>query len=221
MTFCRIIGDTHGRVYDYQSYAIHNFKGPTIQVGDFGVGFAGPDWHDELANWQSNNPQHRFIRGNHDNLAKCKLMPGYIPDGLVENHTMFVGGAWSIDRAWRTEGVNWWADEECSYQQLEQLIDVYSIIKPKVMITHDCPTIAAVELFQKHGLLIGGSSAKLESTRTASAFQAMYEIHQPDYWFFGHWHHTAHTKIGNTHFQCIGELDYIDFDLEALEFKID
>jgi len=25
-------------------------------------------------------------------------------------------------------------------------------------------------------------------------------------------------KLGNTHFQCIGELDYIDFDLETLEF---
>ncbi len=219
--YTRIIGDIHGRVYDYQSYAIRDFKGPTIQVGDFGVGFAGPSWHDDLAKWQSNNPQHRFIRGNHDNLTKCKLMPGYIPDGLVENHTMFIGGAWSIDHAWRTEGVNWWADEECSYQQLEQLIEVYSIVKPKVMITHDCPTVAAVELFQKHGLLIGGSSAKLESTRTASAFQAMYEIHQPDYWFFGHWHYTTFAKIGNTYFQCIGELDYLDVDLNSLEVKID
>ena len=48
----------------------------------------------------------------------------------------------------------------------------------------------------------------------------IYKIHQPDYWFFGHWHHTTHLKLGNTHFQCIGELDYIDFDLENLEFAV-
>lgn len=219
--YTRLIGDIHGRIYDYQAYSIHSFDGPTIQVGDFGVGFAGPYWHENVASWQKDNPQHRFIRGNHDDPARCKTMPGYITDGRVEGHTMFIGGAWSIDHAWRTEGINWWKDEELSYGQFEQLIDIYSVVRPRVMITHDCPTLAAVELFQKRGLLIGGSSAKLENTRTASAFQTMYSIHQPAFWFFGHWHHTVHQKIGNTHFQCIGELDYIDFDLEALEFRID
>ena len=66
MTLTRIIGDIHGKLYDYQSYSIHDFKGPTIQVGDFGIGFAGQYWHDQLVEWQTANPQHRFIRGNHD-----------------------------------------------------------------------------------------------------------------------------------------------------------
>jgi hypothetical protein len=56
--------------------------------------------------------------------------------------------------------------------------------------------------------------------RTATALERMYKIHQPDYWFFGHWHFTKHLKLGNTHFQCIGELAYIDFDLENLEFAV-
>jgi hypothetical protein len=148
-------------------------------------------------------------------------MPGYIPDGRVEGHTMFVGGAWSIDHAWRTEGLTWWRDEECSIEQFNQMLDTYAIVRPRVMITHDCPTQAAIDIFQKRGLLWGGREAKLENTRTASALQAMFEIHQPDFWFFGHWHHTLHQKIHNTHFQCLGELDYIDFDLETLEFKND
>lgn len=219
--YTRIIGDIHGKIYDYQAYSIHDFTGPTIQVGDFGIGFAGTYWHDNVAAWQLANPKHRFIRGNHDDPSRCKTMPGYIRDGLVENDVMFVGGAWSIDRAWRTQGVSWWPDEECSIAQFNQLIETYAIARPRVMITHDCPTQAAHSIFLKRGLLLGGSTAKLETTRTASAFQAMYEIHQPDYWFFGHWHHTVHEKIGNTHFQCIGELDYIDFDLDTLEFKID
>jgi predicted phosphodiesterase len=216
--YTRIIGDTHGKLYDYQAHSIADFKGPSIQVGDFGIGFSSDYWHDNVAAWQEANPQHRFIRGNHDDPARCKAMPGYIADGTIENATMFIGGAWSIDRAWRTEGVSWWADEECSIEQFNQLIDTYSIMRPRVMITHDCPTEAAIEMFQKTGLLWGGTSVKLEKTRTASALQAMYEIHQPDFWFFGHWHISTHLKLGNTHFQCLGELDYIDFDLDSLEF---
>ena len=88
--YTRLVGDIHGKIYDYQMYSICDHNGPTIQVGDFGVGFAGDYWHDNVAAWQEANQHHRFIRGNHDNLAKCKLMPGYIPDGLVENHTMFI-----------------------------------------------------------------------------------------------------------------------------------
>lgn len=44
MTITRLIGDIHGKVNDYSVYAIDNFKGPTIQVGDFGVGFGQSDY---------------------------------------------------------------------------------------------------------------------------------------------------------------------------------
>jgi hypothetical protein len=221
MTLTRLIGDIHGMVNDYKAYAIDKFEGPTIQIGDFGIGFGQGDyWHESVDDFHTRGG-HRFIRGNHDDPAICKTMPGYIPDGRVEGHTMFVGGAWSIDHAWRTAGVNWWADEECSIEQFNQIIDTYAVVRPRVMITHDCPTQAAIDIFQRRGLLWGGSEAKLENTRTATALQAMFEIHQPDFWFFGHWHHTVHQKIGNTHFQCLGELDYIDFDLDTLEFNND
>jgi hypothetical protein len=229
--YTRIIGDIHGKVTDYKFYSLgigRTRSGKeisverSIQVGDFGMGFnKTPYWNDNMHQWFEANPGHRFIRGNHDDPAVCKTMPGYIPDGRVEGHTMFVGGAWSIDHAWRTEGLTWWRDEECSVEQFNQIIDTYAVVRPRVMITHDCPTQAAIDIFKNRGLLWGGRDAKLENTRTASALQAMFEIHQPDFWFFGHWHHTLHQKIGNTHFQCLGELDYIDFDLDTLEFNND
>ena len=221
--YARIIGDTHGRWEEYHalaSNAVNHGCERTIQVGDFGVGFAGPYWHERADEFHWDGT-HRFIRGNHDKPEQCKQMAGWIPDGRVENHTMFIGGAWSIDWARRTEGVSWWRDEECSIEQFNQMIDTYAIVRPRVMITHDCPTEAARELFLKRGLLWGGREAKLNSTRTATALQAMFEIHQPDFWFFGHFHHTVHQKIGNTHFQCLGELDYVDFDLDRLEFSLE
>lgn len=213
MKLTRIIGDIHGKIYDYKMFSIADFNGPSIQVGDFGIGFSSPYWHDELADWQKQNPHHRFIRGNHDDPDRCKTMPGFIADGKIENDVMFIGGAWSIDHAWRTEGVDWWAGEELSIIELDRLIDVYDTVRPRVMITHDAPTDVTYQMFVQSGLALGGTSAKKINTRTGQAFQAMFDIHQPDEWYFGHWHVTMQCKFGRTMFHCLGELDYVDVEL--------
>ena len=219
--YTRIVGDIHGMFNDYRAFALHGWDGPSIQIGDFGIGFGQSDyWLDTVKQHQSDKT-HRFIRGNHDNPAICKTMPGFIKDGTVEGHTMFIGGAWSIDNptappGWyrRTVDVNWWEDEECSAADFDLFLDIYATIKPRVMITHDFPREASHYMFFKTGLVKGIEYPN----RTGIALQRMFIIHQPDYWFAGHWHHTTHLKLGNTHFQCIGELDYVDFDLETLEF---
>lgn len=213
MTRTRIIGDIHGLIYDYQSYSIGDFEGPTIQVGDFGIGYHNDYWHDSIAAWQEAHPHHRFIRGNHDDPARCKTMPGYINDGTIKNDVMFIGGAWSIDGMGKTHGVGWWRDEECSIEQFNQFIDIYATMKPRVMITHDGPTNVTTEMFIQTGLAIGGVNARQIDTRTGTALQAMLDIHQPEEWYFGHWHHTMMYKYGRTMFHCIGILDYVDVDL--------
>jgi hypothetical protein len=69
MTLTRLIGDIHGMVYDYKAYAIDKFEGPTIQIGDFGIGFGqGDHWHESIDAYHVAGG-HRFIRGNHDNPA--------------------------------------------------------------------------------------------------------------------------------------------------------
>jgi hypothetical protein len=68
-------------------------------------------------------------------------------------------------------------------------------------------------MFVQTGLAIGGPNAKKINTRTGQALQAMFDAHQPDEWYFGHWHHTMQYKYGRTMFQCIGELDYTDVEL--------
>ena len=206
----RLIGDSHGLWNDYQT-VIHDCE-RTIQLGDFAIGMGQGDyWHDRV-NYVVDGTKHRFIRGNHDNPTKCKEMLGWIPDGRVENDVMFIGGAWSIDADYRTPGYDWWAAEQLSESELRALHDVYVATKPRVMITHDCPTLAAYYMFIRAGLRTYGGSA-LHLTRTAEALQRMLEAHQPEYWYFGHWHHTKQMNIGGTVFQCLGELDYVDVDL--------
>lgn len=218
MALTRIIGDIHGKIYDYRSYSlVTGIRGRqiveperSIQVGDFGIGFFSAFWHQNEIEWQKEHPQHRFIRGNHDDPVMCKSMPGWIEDGTVEGDVMYVGGAWSIDHEWRTAGVDWWPDEELSYEELEKLITKFGEVKPRVMITHDCPTSVAWDMFISKGDAFPGPQIK---TRTGEAFQAMFEIHQPELWVFGHWHNTRKMEKNGTTFQCLGELDYIDIEL--------
>ena len=212
----RLIGDIHGEWELYHQTATDaiNFGGceRTIQVGDFGVGFSGPYWHDRADEFHWDGT-HRFIRGNHDDPTRCKKMAGWIHDGRIEDDVMFIGGAWSIDQAFRTEGVSWWQDEELSIEEFYRLIDVYDQVRPRVMITHDCPGDVSTEMFIQSGLALFKGNAKSIPTRTSIAFNTMLAIHQPEEWYFGHWHHSMKYKYGRTMFQCLGIHDYVDVEL--------
>ena len=216
MTLTRLIGDIHGQVNDYKVYAIDQFEGPVVQIGDFGIGFGQGDyWHESVDDYHTRGG-HRFIRGNHDNPGMCKTMSSWIKDGTVENDVMFIGGAWSIDNpvappGWyrRTAGYDWWVDEECSDEQFEQMFETYKTVKPRVMITHDCPAKISYPMFWGSGFLKGPTYPN----RTSAWFDRFIDAHEPEEWYFGHWHQTMQYKYGRTHFHCIGILDYVDVEL--------
>lgn len=211
MTRTRIIGDIHGKISAYSNLLIGVEE--SIQVGDFGIGFLGKEREEKLLEFNKNYPNHWFIRGNHDHPQKCTEYPNYVYDGFVKNDIMFVGGAWSIDHASRLEGFDWWQDEECSIEELNRIIELYALAKPRVMITHDCPESVSYQLFCS-------DNGKLHyKTRTGQALQAMFEIHKPDLWVFGHWHMDIDQYVKNTRFICLDELTYIDVDMDTLDIK--
>lgn len=221
----RIVGDIHGEFNEYSHYTlgVGRYRHATepappdrsIQVGDFGIGFYSPYWHESVNDWMKLNSGHRFIRGNHDDPDMCKTMSGYIADGTIEDDVMYIGGAWSIDHSLRTAGIDWWPNEELSVKELETLIDVYLTVKPRVMITHDCPTQVAWDMFISRGDSISGQHHI--KTRTGEALQAMFDIHRPEFHFFGHWHNTRELNLHGTRFICLGELDFVDVDLQNSE----
>lgn len=221
MTLTRIVGDIHGKFNDYSFFSLgvgrtyHRGDHPpperSVQVGDFGIGFHSTYWHEMVNDWMKEHPKHRFIRGNHDDPAMCKMMFGNIADGTVEGDIMYIGGAWSIDHAYRIEGKSWWRDEELSIMEFDRLVKVYEETKPRVMITHDCPTSVAREMFITKGLSLGGATQF--KTRTGEYLEHMFSLHKPEKWFFGHWHQTRKQNILGTEFQCLGELDYVDVEL--------
>lgn len=207
----RFIGDVHGKFRRYREL-IRDVPA-SIQVGDMGVGFRRMRGSEAV--WSSNPPfdamargEHFFIRGNHDNPAVCRQHRFWIEDGAVHNGVFCVGGAVSIDRAWRTAGLDWWPEEELSYAELDTLIERYSVIRPEIVCTHDCPESVAGDI------LAAFDMRKIEDgSRTRVALQRMLEIHEPAVWVFGHWHVPLRVRRGRTTFQCLAELEYVDVDL--------
>ena len=200
----RFIGDVHG---DFEAYKeLVQGSDYSVQVGDFGIGFSGPYWHDRTNEFHRDG-NHKFIRGNHDDPHKCKEMIGWIPDGTIdENGIFYMGGAWSIDQARRTPGVSWWAEEELSIIELSKMIDRYEDIKPRIMVTHTFPYGTLREMFV-------GEAGYLNQSRTEQALQAMFEIHQPEFWFGGHWHMSRVKTIMGTEFRCLNIEETYDLEL--------
>lgn len=213
----RFIGDVHGKFRQYKRI-IKDCK-RSIQVGDMGVGFKRlvggeikPDHNPPFDSMSQGD--HTFIRGNHDNPQACTNHHYFIPDGsIIDNHIYCLGGAVSIDRAWRTEGYDWWPDEECSVQRLEMEVALFKDFKPDVVVTHDCPESIARMMMDELKIY---DKDKFPS-RTRQALESMFHFHQPKLWVFGHWHKTItfpvqHT-LGTT-FKCLGELEYEDIDTD-------
>lgn len=191
----RFIGDIHGNFQNYQRIIVDSEY--SIQVGDFGIGF-GIDPPKVAVN-------HRFIRGNHDNLSElvsnhdCK---NWIPDGsLIQDKIFCVGGAYSVDKCLRTEGVDWWADEELSTSEWYDILDLYEEIRPQVVVSHDCPVKAL--LYPEYKV----------PTRTGQALSAMFDIHKPNLWVFGHYHTSIDHVVYGTRFVCVDQQRYIDIEV--------
>lgn len=211
----RVIGDTHGYYGRYKKIIKKGGFDKSVCVGDMGVGFRRSN-----GNFYTNPPYDTmvktnsfYIRGNHDNPNVCKKHTQWIPDGHYENNMMFIGGAKSIDRHHRTEDYDWWPDEECSYNQFYKFMDDYESLKPKIMVTHDCPLRIAA--------LIQKSHHAYDKSITQQALQAMFELdHKPELWLFGHHHISTDIEVDGTRFICLNELEYIDIEINENNIQV-
>lgn len=194
---CTLVGDIHGKVnlikWDSQS--------PIIQIGDFG-------FKDTYQLIKDVPPTDLLILGgNHDEYPVLQTLPNYLGNyGIIPGteKTFFCRGAWSIDRAWRTEGVSWWPEEELTYAEGSKMLDLYEQIKPEVMITHDCPNYLKQCMFQ----------ANAYQNRTGIFLNQCLDIHIPKRWYFGHWHVDKHFRWGDIcDFICLDEGTHLEVDL--------
>jgi hypothetical protein len=134
---------------------IRNFT--LIGVGDLGVGFLDADKQARQFDYINSffggkGIDFIGIRGNHDDpsyfngsidRSNFKLLPDYTSLTLNDKEFLFVGGAVSIDRKIRKEGVSYWADEKF-------FLDHSKIKRCDVLVTHSAPTWSGP--FDKSGI---------------------------------------------------------------------
>ena len=214
----QFIGDCHGKTFELRKLVERADVPHVFQLGDMGLGFRDvtlPTLGDTF----------KWIRGNHDDPAQCRAHPNYAGEYGVWNDIFFIAGAFSIDHEWRRvmmmqQGAKpcWWPDEQLSEDQLEAAYQLYIKVKPRVVATHDAPTEIGTTLLRDGNFRLEKMDGV--NSRTAQTFQRMLEAHQPEHWFFGHYHRTwnyeykpwnhRHDEVTYTNFHCLDELAISD-----------
>lgn len=201
----KFIGDVHGRFNSFFNEVKKDDSDIVIQLGDFGI-FSKFDVH-YIAQKLNLEKKWFFIRGNHDNPKLCETFPNHLKSGYHKDLNLFVvNGAFSIDREWRTEGIDFWRNEEHSLDELYSLIDEYESVKPRYVIAHEVPDSIARITFPWY-------KDNRYPSRTRQAMDTMLEIHEPEIWIHGHWHKDSDISIGGTRFICLDELKCTKLEL--------
>ena len=153
------IGDIHGAFEWLPNILKHVPRDATlIQIGDFGFWEGSPNktwpelqWKTQWEKMGFEKPMYA-IDGNHEYYPMFKgatepteIWDGviYVPRGNVldiEGHKIgFMGGGGSIDYMFRTEGVNWFEEEQISDVEFERL---YNVDHVDILVTHVPPNCA-------------------------------------------------------------------------------
>lgn len=210
-----LTGDTHIPL-DIEKLSVKNFpeqKNMTrndyvIVLGDFGLLWQRNKtylyWLDILS---KKNFTLLWLDGNHENFDWLEELPveewnggqvHTLADNIIhlmrgnvfqiKDRSFFVlGGAPSIDKERRIEGISWWPREEISRQEAEQALTKLEEIDYTVdyVLTHTCPKILIQEMFGLHSVVNSYTESFLDEIAPRIKCKK---------WFFGHWHEEREYK---------------------------
>lgn len=205
-----VTGDTHG-LQDY--FKLHIFAGEhpeltlddfVIIAGDFGAVWSGKTLAADLKPYTELPFTVLFVDGNHENFDLLesfpleewrggkvrKIRPNiiHLTRGQVfelEGKSFFTfGGATSIDKEMRREGISWWARELPSYEELDEGMANLKRYGGKVdyIITHSCSERALA-----YPRIRTSTTLKL-SCPESQMLSYIEENAEYKRWYFGHFH---------------------------------
>lgn len=173
-----------------------------IVLGDFGLLWKRDKEYEYWKTWfNTRNFTTLWIDGNHENHDWIDSLPVEVWNGgkvhrideniihlmrgqvfEIEGKTFFtMGGATSVDKEYRKEGISWWKREEPSYEELEEAMINLDIAGNKVdyILTHTCPKAAVTPMFRLSSYVHSGVENFLNEVYERVTFKE---------WYFGHWH---------------------------------
>ena len=182
-----------------------------FHIGDFGYFEENEHYIKELSKLLQNIEKTLiFIDGNHENhhiLDSAQNRTGLDPISprifYARRGTLFswndlliltFGGAYSIDRKWRTLNETYWEEEEITSEQIEQF--KANPARPQIMLTHDAPSrppnINPLNPQYFSPATQEKADLHMEKIKTIMG------IAKPDTLIHGHFHHKYHNKYFNT-----------------------
>ena len=202
-----ILGDTHGHwlrfFQDVERLDIRDAL--VIHVGDVGVGFSSQEGeYTKLHNLNKKLAERNInmiaIRGNHDEpqyfsdnttFSHLELLRDYTTREINGEKFLFVGGAISVDRYYRSSGIDYWPEEAF-------VLDEEKAQKCDVLITHTAPSWIGPSHHNGFCVQFFGNDPKLkeELGEEREKMNRLFELTRPNHLFCGHFH-TSECKYNS------------------------
>lgn len=146
--------------------------------------------HEAIAAMVSKHGRHSPIKMDDFQNGDVYYMPRCSTMELNGHDCLFIGGAMSIDKASRIEGVSWWRNEVLSYTDYlnlpEKSIDI--------IFSHTVPTDVQYKIAMRY---IPSGKFKDPSCDVLNAILYRYK---PKRWYFGHFHEEYIFNFENCNF---------------------
>jgi len=210
-----VCGDLHGDWGKLNTLINTHEPKIILQCGDFGywpgMALRKPVLYGQQKPWELQGVKYKdtfvlWCDGNHEDHWYLKDNPTLIDYGNVHYQrrgsvqvlpngmtVMFIGGADSIDKCWRTLGIDWFPEEVINQEDLDRCLAFEGNVD--IVISHTCPMEFDVKSNE-------GSEGKYNDPSRV-ALSRVLEKFKPDLFYFGHWHKAQSGKHLNTRWQCM------------------
>ena len=192
--FCRGNHEEHNLLDTFPDFKISNLKTSERLVKEnvvelSGLGF---EYFEKLKN---------IPFPSADNIYLCES--GSILSPAANFNILFIGGALSIDKEWRTPNKSWWTQETMWKYQVEYVLDLIeseSLPKINVVVSHTCPYFMTDAVINKY-------TYEKALDPVCKLLDRVYaEIH-PELWVFGHFHKYFTGVFEKTKFVALNMCD--------------
>ena len=184
-----------------------------ISVGDSGIGFIDNTNQIKTINYLNDEFKNKNIifmscRGNHDNpyyynaenkisLSNFELIEDYSVYQYNSKLIQFIGGAISIDRTGRKEGVSYWKDEKLVF-------DKDKCQKVDILVTHTAPSWCFPQQFNEmvYGWAKEDAYLLEDLTDERAVMNEIFKLCKPSLHLYGHFHTSVTERING----CVHKL---------------
>jgi predicted phosphodiesterase len=204
------VGDIHGQFKSLNMFIEKKQPDILIQCGDNTYFWQGKDSKGEI---KPKNTKVYLIPGNHEDWDLFEKVVGRLGNTPIEvenniflcpigssievngKKLLFIGGASSIDKMYRTEGKNWFFQETINSDDISYILsknESYDIV-----FSHTCPEV--FDIYNKVGII-----RKHYDPTTLFLDEILFQ-RTPSKWYFAHWHEYARGKYLNTDWVCLNK----------------